>query len=314
VISVHAATGKLAWAFQAIHHDIWDYDFPQPTILFDQTIKGQMRHAIAAANKTGWVYMLDRRTGKAILGINEKPFPQSAAMHTYPTQPVPVGQAFTTQCPNKALYAGKKAADGTPFERIGCIFTPYTDTGYTVFAPAPLGGVDWPPSAYNQQTGYMYLCSKQSSAEWKSLPANVQAKTLKPLGNFFQVEGLFPAKGSAAKETNGEVVAMNMRSNRVAWKHVWPGSMCYSGMVTTAGGLTFVGTSSGHLLGYDAKSGKLLWTSPKLAAGANAPAMTYRLNGKQYVVVYAGGNGLSGGFSTEPVRYGSDLYAFALPS
>ena len=83
--------------------------------------------------------------------------------------------------------------------KVGCIFTPYNDKQYTAFAPTALGGVDWPPSSYSSKTGYMYVCSKDSSGAWKALPP-VKAGELKPLGNFFQIEGLFQPEGQPGPE------------------------------------------------------------------------------------------------------------------
>jgi alcohol dehydrogenase (cytochrome c) len=183
-----------------------------------------------------------------------------------------------------------------------------------VFAPTALGGTDWPPSSYSSKTGYMYVCSKDSSGAWKALPP-VKAGQLKPLGNFFQIEGLFQPKGSPGLKPLGRVVAMNMRTNKRVWSVPFtPGDMCYSGVMSTAGGLVFVGRNNGQLQAYDDQTGKLLWSSPKLLASVAAPPMTYTVNDKQYVAVYAGGNGISAGSATAKVRYGSDLYTFALPS
>jgi len=314
VLALHVTSGKYAWHFQEVHHDIWDYDTAaNPLVLFDLNIKGKLRHAVASMGKTGWVYILDRRTGKPVLGINEKKVPQEASQHTWPTQPIPVGQPFAAQCPSKTLWAGYKAPDGKPYN-LGCLFTPYTDQHYTVFAPTALGGADWPPSSYSEKTGYMYICSKDSSGAWKALPP-VKPGQLKPLGNFFQIEGLFQQKGSPGTKALGRVVAMNMRTNRRVWSAKFtPGDMCYSGILSTAGGLVFVGRNDGRLQAYDDQSGKLLWSSPKLLASVAAPPMTYTANGQQYVAVYAGGNGIAAGSGAVKVRYGSDLYTFALPS
>ena len=89
--------------------------------------------------------------------------------------------------------------------------------------------------------------------------------------------------------------------------------MCYSGTLSTAGGVVFVGRAAGTLQAYDDSTGKLLWTSPKLASGVAAAPMTYTANGKQYVAVYAGGNSLTASFGSVKNRSGSDLYAFQLP-
>jgi PQQ-dependent dehydrogenase (methanol/ethanol family) len=314
VVALHISSGGYAWHYQTVHHDIWDYDTAaNPLVLFDLQMKGKLRHAVASIGKTGWVYILDRRTGKPILGINEKKVPQEPSQHTYPTQPVPVGDPFAAQCPDKKLWAHYKAPDGKPYN-MGCIFTPYTDKHYTIFAPQPLGGADWPPSSYSTKTGYLYICSKDSSNSWKALPP-VKPGTLKPLGNFFQIDGLFAPPHDPAKLSLGRVVAMNMRSNRRVWSVPFShGDLCYSGVMSTAGGLVFVGRSDRRLQAYDDQTGKLLWSSPKLLASVAAPPMTYTVNDKQYVAVYAGGNGIIQGAGTAKQKYGSDLYTFALPS
>jgi len=314
VVALRISNGKYVWHYQTVHHDIWDYDTAaNPLVVFDLNIKGKNRKAVASMGKTGWIYMLDRRNGKPILGIPEKKVPQSSVQHTWPTQPIPNGEPFARQCPDKKAWSKWKTPDGKPL-KIGCLYTPYNDKQYTVFSPAALGGVDWPPSSFSNKTGYMYVCSKDSDAAWKALP-EAQAGKLKPLGNFFQIEGLFVPPGSPAlKTTQGKVVAMNMRTNKRAWTASFPmGDICYSGVMSTAGGLVFVGRNNNTLQAYDDFTGKLLWTSPKLVASVAAPPMTYTVDGKQYVSVYAGGNGLASGFGTAKVKYGSDLYTFALP-
>ena len=108
---------------------------------------------------------------------------------------------------------------------------------------------------------------------------------------------------------------MNMRTNRRVWTATFPaGDICYSGILSTAGGLVFVGRNNQHARRRTTtRTGKLLWTSPKLVASVAAPPMTYTVDGKQYVAVYAGGNGIAAGSGTAKVKYGSDLYTFALP-
>jgi glucose dehydrogenase len=312
-VALNMNTGKYRWHYQTVHHDIWDYDTAaNPLVVFDLKIKGQDRKAIASMGKTGWIYLLDRRNGKPILGIPERKVPQSREQHTWPTQPIPIGDPFAMQCASKAVWSKWKAPDKKPV-KIGCLYTPYNEKQFTAFAPQPLGGVDWPPSSYSSKTGYMYVCSKDSSGAWKALPKSESGK-LKPLGNFFQIEGLFSPPGSPALKVVGKVVAMNMRTNRRVWTAKFPvGDMCYSGIMSTAGGVVFVGRNNNTLQAYDDRTGKLLWTSPKLIASVAAPAMTYTVGGKQFVAVYAGGNGIAAGSGTAKQKYGSDLYTFALP-
>ncbi len=305
VLALNVRTGKLRWYFQLTHHDIWDYDATNPVILFDLNGK----KGIAEAGKTGWVYILNRTNGKPLIGINEKPVPQLKSVNTYPTQPYPVGDAFSKQCATKSVYAGKLAPDKKPY-KVGCIYTPYDDKQFVAFAPGALGGTNWPPSAYSPDTGYMYICSKDTEGPWRAIPAEKQK--LKPLGDFSQVEGLLPGGGIVSVPATGRVVAMNMRNNRIAWQVRWP-TMCYSGVTTTAGNLLFVGTNEGFLHAYNARNGNLLWKSPKLKGGVNAPPVTYTANDKQYVAVFAGGNGIASLVGDTKPFYGSTFYAFALP-
>jgi glucose dehydrogenase len=244
------------------------------------------------ANKNGWLYILDRATGKPILGIPEKKQLQSRAAHTFATQPIPVGQPFAKQCPeHRAAWAKLKAPDGKPFV-VGCTYLPYDTTRWTVSAPSFLGGADWAPSAYSPDTGMMYICSKESSQVWASEDLDT-AKKLSPLGNFQQIKSLPKGFKSPVGDVTGTLVAMNLRTNRIAWKRSWKHDICYSGVTVTAGGLVFVGRNTPRLQAYDAKNGTLVWTSPKLPGAADAPPMVYMANGKEYVAVYAGGNGLA---------------------
>jgi alcohol dehydrogenase (cytochrome c) len=310
MLALNLDTGKLKWHFQTTHHDIWDYDATNATILFDLKIKGKDRKAIAHAGKTGFVYMLDRVTGKPILGIPEVKQPQAPKSNTFATQPIPVGQPFAPVCPDFKYWKGKKGPDKKPY-RLGCLYEPYDASRFTITAPSALGGANWPPSAYSPQTGYMYICSKDSEFIVKSVPA--QKQKLSKLGDFGQIEGLLGLEGVKPKPIHGRLVAMNMRSNRVAWTVKWPADMCYSGVLSTAGNLVFVGRNKGYLEAYDARNGKLAWRSPKLRAGVNAAPAAYSINGKQYVTVFAGGNGLASIIGGIKPFYGSSLYTFALP-
>jgi quinohemoprotein ethanol dehydrogenase len=324
IVALHVQNGQFAWGFQTVHHDIWDYDVTQAPIIFDATINGVLRHGIATPSKTGWVYILDRATGKPLIGITEKKVPQyktGSSQASYanlsPTQPYPTGDAFASQCSTRKEWP-KPAPDGKLY-RIGCIFTPYapTKTGSSFVAWKPAAAVDWPPSAYNPGTHFAYLCTTQGPGGGLG-PIPKAQQALFPGGNWI---GANFGGGSVVAST-GQVVAMDVTTNKVAWRSAtWP-SPCYSGVLTTAGGLVFAGqseakkgkgllgptnASSAVLTALDASTGKVLWNSSHLAAGANAPSITYTVNGKQYVAILAGGNSL---FAS---KTGDGIYAFTLP-
>jgi alcohol dehydrogenase (cytochrome c) len=97
IVAVEAHTGKYRWHFQQVHHDIWDYDSPNPVVLFDAPVNGVMRKALVEVSKTGWAYILDRATGKPLLGIEERPVMQEPRQATAATQPYPIGDAIVPQ-------------------------------------------------------------------------------------------------------------------------------------------------------------------------------------------------------------------------
>jgi alcohol dehydrogenase (cytochrome c) len=89
IVAVDAKTGAHRWHFQEVHHDIWDYDAPNPIVLFEANYDGVPRKGLAQAGKTGWVYILDRINGKPLLGIHETPVMQEPLQATAATQPIP---------------------------------------------------------------------------------------------------------------------------------------------------------------------------------------------------------------------------------
>ena len=292
-------TGKLRWYYQTTHHDIWDYDATNPTILFDRNGK----KAIAHAAKTGWVFILNRY-GQALRHPEVKVPALGSTRRDSRSQWRPVLEAVR----QRSAYAGKKAPDGKPYQKVGCLYTPYDDTGFVAFAPGALGGANWPPSAYSPDTGFMYICSKDTETAWKAVPAEDQK--LQALSDFSQIEGSAPGEGVNVPST-GRIVAMNMRNNKLVVREVADDLLQHA---ATAGNLIFTGTNEGYLRAYNARTGRLLWQSPKLKGGVNALVVTYKVNDKQYVAVFAGGNGIASLFGGSKPNYSSRFYAFALPS
>jgi quinohemoprotein ethanol dehydrogenase len=313
IVALHVQNGQFAWGFQTVHHDIWDYDVTNPPVLFDAMYNGVLRHGIAVASKPGWVYILDRSSGAPLIGIDEKKVPQypkgSAAAkyaNLSPTQPVPVGDALLNQCPKKSWWPGK-APDGKPY-KVGCIFTPYAPTKHGSFAAVSpfAASIDWPPSAFNPQTNYLYVCAHETSGF--AIGAIPKGQQLLVQGSLYVgVNFGFPKKKLA---NTGRVIAVDILTNRIAWKDVWP-QPCYSGMMTTAGGLLFAGQVAPRVVtAFDASSGQTLWTSPELDAAPMAPSITYTVNGKQYLAIVAGGGGSGAGLSG---KRGDLVVAFSLP-
>src|SRR4029077_3734233 len=148
------------------------------------------------------------------------------------TQPYPVGDAFATQCASKSLFAGK-APDGKPY-KIGCIFAPINGKEFTAVAPGALGGTNWPPIAFNPQTNFIYVCSGNMQNALKAVP-QASLKHVGGQGFTGVLFGLGKAKGISS--FTGNFTAIDVRTNKIAWRKNWP-TICISGSFTTGGGLT----------------------------------------------------------------------------
>jgi len=277
MVAVEARTGKYKWHFQQIHHDLWDYDGPNPVILFDLKINGRVRKAAAEANKAGWVYILDRTNGKPLIGIDERPVPQEPRQATSSTQPIPRGDAFVPQ-------AVDIAPEGHSLVNQGRTFTPFW-LEPVVATPSTRGGANWPPSSYDPSTNYFYVCATDQAGlfrggdEVDKMPSEGQNY----LGGAF---------GRPAINASGIFAALDMKTNRLVWQQRWK-EPCYSGSVTTAGGLVFVGRSDGNLIALNAATGKRLWDF-QTGAGMNAPVSVFEYQGEEYVVAYSAGNVFAG--------------------
>jgi quinohemoprotein ethanol dehydrogenase len=309
MLALDLKSGKLRWHFQMVHHDIWDYDAPSPTILFEATIGGKKVLGIGEASKTGWLYLLDRKTGKPLFPMPEKAAPQNADQRTWPTQPTPsyapvvphtVSQAQYEEIVKLAQVTGKQAAaKKVEVIRATQIYTPYWKT-LVAITPGPQGGTNWQPSSYNPGTHMFYVCAQSGvsgyTAETQPPPKQTNIKRY-TVGSALTIGGGF---GSNA----GTFTAVDATTGRIVWQKRFPES-CYAGSTTTAGDLVFIGRNAGELQAYDARNGKLLW-SFQTGAGANNAPTIFRRNGKEYVVFYAGGNALGA------TPHGDNVWLFSL--
>ena len=284
IVAVDAKTGKYRWHFQEVHHDIWDQDAPNPVILFDAIYKGKLRHGIAEAGKTGWVYLLDRATGKPLLGIPEKAVMQNAQQHTAKTQPYPIGDALVPQevdvAPEDLVLVNK-----------GRIFTPFTEVG-TISKPS--AAVNWPVSAFDPKSALMFVCANDSAA------GRLGGDPTYPVEPGALYSGSAPMRVAAT--TSREIVeALNVKTNRLVWRHQW--AQGCSGVIATGGGLVFLGRGDGRFDALDSSTGVGLWEF-QIDGGIGGPATTFEHKGKQYVVVFAGG--------VRAAKHTDSLWLFAL--
>jgi alcohol dehydrogenase (cytochrome c) len=290
IVAVEAATGLYRWHFQQVHHDIWDYDAPNPVVLFDAQIDGRMRRGLAEVGKTGFTYILDRVTGEPLIGIDERPVPQEPRQATAATQPYPVGDPVVPQ-EIDILPEGFKLVNG------GRIFTPFWDEPVLV-KPQATGGANWPPSSYDPETHLLYVCAHDGISAFSS---DGEIDFMEPTPGTRYANGTF---GRSGVRVRGIFAAVDLTTNRLAWRQQWA-EMCYSGSIVTAGGLIFVGRNDERFTALDKATGELLWDFPTDAA-VNATASTFEHDGEQYVVVLAAGSFFPG------TKRGDSLWMFSL--
>ena len=288
IVAVDVRTGKYRWHFQEVHHDLWDYDAPNPVVLFDIDIDGAKRKGLAQAGKTGYVYILDRTNGKPLIGIDERPVRQEPRQATAATQPFPVGDAFVPT-------AMEIAPEGFTLVNRGSIFTPYWKD-YVLVKPGLRGGANWPPSSIDMQTGYIYVCAGDSAGVFRAWDISDRTP---PAGEFY-IGGNF---GAHPLPMLGVFAALDLRTNKLVWQQQWP-ERCLSGSIATAGGLVFIGRNDGRLTALNAATGTKLWEF-QTGAGMNAPVSTFEHRGRQYVAAYSGGH-VQGG------PRGDSVWLFAL--
>jgi glucose dehydrogenase len=319
LLALDAATGKLKWYFQTVHHDLWDTDLPPQPTLVDVVHDGKKVPALVQAGKTGLIFILDRRDGKPIYGMEERPVPKGDVPGEWysPTQPFPL------KPPPLARMTWKKdeIASFTPEHRKYCEelfkdaqndgpFAPVRMTNTVVF-PGPDGGFNWGGGSFDPKLGYFFINSHDRGEVTRMVaqtpgtskqkgpvdPSTQPPYVRRNAGNITN-----PATGWPCQSPPwGELFAINVNTADVAWRIPFgrveslealgfkdTGAYNIGGSVATAGGLLFIGaTSDQHFHAYESKTGKLLWET-KLPANGYANPITYLgKNGKQYVVVVA---------------------------
>lgn len=346
IVALDLQTGRVRWAFQTVHHDLWDYDVPSQPSLLDLTIDGETIPALVQPTKQGEVFVLDRRNGEPLLPVTEKPVPQGAAEgdHTAATQPV---SALSFDPP---ALTGASMWGATMFDQLACRvkfrqlryegrYTPPSTQGTLVY-PGNFGVFNWGSVAVDPQLQtvfatptYLAFISQLVPREddttlyvqgderpKDSLPAlneNFGAPFAVKLSAFTSVLGLpcqQPPWGyiAAADLTSGDVAWMRkngtVRDSSPLPLRFKMGVPNLGGPIMTAGRVAFLSSTLDYYLrAYDVMTGEELWKA-RLPAGGQATPMTYMgSDGRQFVVVAAGGHGSLG------TKAGDDVIAYALP-
>lgn len=166
LLALDAATGRRLWHFQGVHHDMWDRDFPSPPVLLTVRRNGRNIEAVAQATKQGFVFVFERRTGKPLFPIKERPFPASdtPGEAASPTQPAPTAPApFARQRLTEDLLTDRTpeahawAVEAFRKLRGGGLFVPYKVGQQTIVFPGYDGGAEWGGQAVDPRTGVFYI-------------------------------------------------------------------------------------------------------------------------------------------------------------
>ncbi|MGZ5825555.1 MAG: outer membrane protein assembly factor BamB family protein, partial [Croceibacterium sp.] len=344
--AIDIPTGKLLWSFQVVHHDLWDFDIPQSPKLMTIHKDGKDIPVVIQATKFGYIYVLDRRTGKPVWPVKEVPVPKSdvPGEKAWPTQPRPTWPepfarqgVFTPDMINPYISAEDQAKvrELLKTARNEGLNTPPSLQG-SISLPGHNGGANWGSSAVDPVKHRFFVVSKQMPTFDKLvLDEKPEAQAAMPNGGGdvkpykSNVDFMLQSNGLPAINPPWSLItAYDMDSGKKIWSlpdgevtalaekgiHDTGSTAPRGGPVATGGGLVFVGTSSDRKVrARDAATGKVLWEDQLDAASEGVPAV-YEAGGKEYIVFAVGGDGL---FPPKlgQAKPGANRYvAFALPS
>ena len=343
VVALRGKTGELVWGFQLVHHDLWDYDSAPPPLLATLQRDGKPVPVVIQGNKTGFLFVLNRETGVPIFPVEERPVPQTdvAGEVTSPTQPFP--SAPPALVPQK--LSADDAWGITPEDRDYCrerlkslrndgLFTPPSLQG-TLSVPGNVGGMNWSGYAYDPQSGLLVVNTTNLPAKMRVIPADKfwdESDRHAEDGDYTRQAGgpygmfrtfLF-AKAHhlpCGPPPWGTLAAVDVAAGTIRWQvplgsfapgkpTVPAGAPSLGGPIVTAGGLVFIAGAiiDPSLRAFDITTGKEVWKATLPTAGGATPMTYLGKNGKQFVVIAAGGHR---GVTEEPQS--DSIMAFTLP-
>ena len=343
IVALHIDSGEVAWYRQLVHHDVWDYDLPAQPLLIDLRRGGQTIPVVVQTTKMGMVFVFNRVNGEPVYPIEERAVPQGGVEgeHPSPTQPFSSLPPLVSHDPigdddawGMLFFAKRSCAKKLRQYRSDGIFTPPSLQG-TMMNPGYAGGSNWGGLAWdpNQQ---IIVATVMELPLWVRLTPREEAIRLQELGQLDR-QGLSPMSGTpyvmnrglaesplgipCTKPPWGNLVAMDLAKGKIVWKkplgtiedlapaivpNLELGTPVIGGAIVTGSGLVFVGAASDdYLRAIDLKTGEELWKG-RLPAGGQATPMSYQIDGRQYVVIAAGGHGSAG------TTRGDYLVAFSL--
>ncbi len=344
IVALDINSGADRWVRQTVHHDLWDMDVPAQPVLLDITKADNTTvPALVGATKQGDIYVLDRRTGEPLLPVTEEPAPGGAIPEdfTAPTQPTSALSFKPKPLQEKDMWGVSM------FDQMACRirfhemmyegrYTPPSLKGSIIY-PGNFGTFNWGSVAVDPERQVMFGMPTYLAFTSRLVPrAEVPPKGQDEKGSeqglnrndgapygVFMGPFLGPLQIPCQAPPWGYVAAADLRTGKIAYKHrngtvydMTPlplpfkvGVPGIGGPIITKGGVAFLGAAvDNYLRAYDLNNGKELWKA-RLPAGGQATPMTYTTDdGRQFVVMVAGGHGSVG---TKPGDY---VIAYALTS
>jgi quinoprotein glucose dehydrogenase len=321
LVCLDAASGKVKWHFQTVHHGLWDWDIPTQPNLVTITIDGKRIDAVAQVTKRGDTFVFDRVTGTPVWPIVERPVPTDSDVpgeQPYPTQPFPtkprafVDQGVTLDDANNLTPEIRKLAQEQMQKfRIGPMFTPPSLRG-TLQRPSQGGGANWGGAAFDPETGYLIVRANNAigvNAVGKNNGSDplVQVDYSHVFAD--RATANLPGGLPLVSPPYAVLAAIDLNRGEIVWRvplgdnatvrnHpllkgvTLPDRLGSSGnlggAMVTKSGLIFIGGGDGYFYAFETKTGKEVWRA-KIPYNNTANPMTYRTkSGKQFIVMATG--------------------------
>lgn len=339
VVALRASTGELVWSFQTVHHDLWDYDVAAQPALVTVSRDGRVVPVVAQATKMGSLFLLHRETGEPLFPVEERPVPQSDVPGevTSATQPFPI---LPRSLMPQAALRPDDAWGRNDTDRLECreliarydnhgVFTPPSLEG-TIMYPGNGSGTNWGSVAYEPTRHWLLVSTSRFATLVRLVPReelDEEAARVEAAGEDFEIaeqrgvpygmmrRTLLSSSGYLCNPPPwGTLAAVDLSTGEVRWEVAVGerggqtiGLPNAGGPIVTGGGLVFLAaTMDNRIRAFDLETGEVLWSAELPLSGMATP-MTYEVDGRQYVVIAAGGHGKMG------MPTGDHVVAFALP-
>jgi alcohol dehydrogenase (cytochrome c) len=262
-VAFDADTGKIVWFFQETPNEHWDFDTPNPKMLYDVSLNGETRKVLGNFSRNGFYYTLDRLNGQFLRADQyQEKVNWTKGIDAKTGKPLDYDPGRDVQ-----LYAGVGALRGKP----GMESCPYWNGSPTFFPPS-----------YDAKRKIAYVAGAEGCYAGTNIQTPMDEKK-DWVGLRMCCQDVGPAR------LRGALWALDVRTGKLAGKATFPLPI-ESGMVSTGGDLVFTGHFDGTFAAYDADTLKELWRF-NVGTPITAPPITYSVGGKQYVAVAVGGQG-----------------------